>query len=134
MTRRRTKNLCHKRGKYEIPRRDTTSTSISRQIFASPAKNVSEAKAKDDDNIILTMADQVRTAHLLIKHTGSRNPVSRRTSAQVTLSPDQALAELQSYEARIHSEGVTSAFPKYGRCTDDHLLLLRLPISCNATS
>ncbi|KAL3767014.1 hypothetical protein ACHAWU_004512 [Discostella pseudostelligera] len=59
------------------------------------------------------MADQVRTAHLLIKHTGSRNPVSRRTGEQVTLSPDQALAELQSYEARIHSEGVASAFPKY---------------------
>jgi len=25
------------------------------------------------------MSDQVRTAHLLIKHTDSRNPVSRRT-------------------------------------------------------
>ena len=64
------------------------------------------------------MAEQVRTAHLLIKHTGSRNPVSRRTGAQVTLSPDQALAELQSYEARINSEGVTNAFPKYGTSND----------------
>lgn len=64
------------------------------------------------------MAEQVRTAHLLIKHTGSRNPVSRRTGAQVTLSPDQALAELQSYEARIISEGVTDAFPKYGTSND----------------
>jgi NIMA-interacting peptidyl-prolyl cis-trans isomerase 1 len=65
------------------------------------------------------MADQVRTAHLLIKHTGSRNPVSRRTGEQVTLSPDQALAELQSYETRINSEGVAAAFPKYGRCKKD---------------
>ena len=64
------------------------------------------------------MAEQVRTAHLLIKHTGSRNPVSRRTGAQVTLSPDQALAELRSYEARINSEGVTNAFPKYGTSND----------------
>ncbi|KAL7472481.1 hypothetical protein ACHAXS_012829 [Conticribra weissflogii] len=56
---------------------------------------------------------QVRTAHLLIKHTGSRNPVSRRTNKQVSLSPEQALAELQSYEARIQSEGIHVAFPKY---------------------
>ena len=41
------------------------------------------------------MAEQVRTAHLLIKHTGSRNPVSRRTGEQVTLSPEDALAELR---------------------------------------
>ena len=65
------------------------------------------------------MADQVRTAHLLIKHTGSRNPVSRRTGEQVNLSPDQALAELQSYETRINSEGVAAAFPKCGRCKND---------------
>lgn len=56
---------------------------------------------------------QVRCAHLLIKHTGSRNPVSRRTGDQVTLSPQDALAELQSYEARIKAEGVHSAFPTY---------------------
>jgi hypothetical protein len=55
---------------------------------------------------------QVRCAHLLIKHTGSRNPVSRRTGEQVTLSPQDALVELQSYEARINAEGVES-FPRY---------------------
>ena len=55
----------------------------------------------------------VRCAHLLIKHTGSRNPVSRRTGEQVTLSPEQALEELQSFEARIKSEGVGVAFPRY---------------------
>ena len=81
-----------------------------------------QTKDKDKDALTIkssyTMAEQVRTAHLLIKHTGSRNPVSRRTGAQVTLSPDQALAELQSYEARINSEGVTDAFPKYGTSND----------------
>jgi hypothetical protein len=58
--------------------------------------------------------DQVRTAHLLIKHAGSRNPVSRRTGETVLLSPPEAYAELQSYEARIRSEGVDAAFPKCG--------------------
>ena len=60
------------------------------------------------------MVDQVRTAHLLIKHTGSRNPVSRRTGDQVTLSPEDALVELQMYEAKIKDEGIDAAFPKYG--------------------
>ncbi|KAL3783049.1 hypothetical protein ACHAWO_006623 [Cyclotella atomus] len=59
------------------------------------------------------MTDQVRTAHLLIKHTSSRNPVSRRTGETVTLSPQEALAELQQYEARIKEEGIDVAFPKY---------------------
>lgn len=56
---------------------------------------------------------QVRAAHLLIKHTGSRNPVSRRTGKQVTTSPEDALVELQQYEQRIKQEGIDSAFPKY---------------------
>ena len=56
---------------------------------------------------------KVRTAHLLIKHTGSRNPVSRRTGEQVNLTPQDALAEIQSYDVRIKAEGVHSAFPKY---------------------
>ena len=41
------------------------------------------------------MADQVRVRHLLIKHTGSRNPVSRRTGQTITLSPEQALQEME---------------------------------------
>jgi parvulin-like peptidyl-prolyl isomerase len=53
----------------------------------------------------------VRTAHLLIKHTGSRNPVSRRTGQQVTLSPEDALAELKQYEQRIKEGGVAETFP-----------------------
>jgi parvulin-like peptidyl-prolyl isomerase len=53
----------------------------------------------------------VRTAHLLIKHTGSRNPVSRRTGKQVTISPEEAMAELQQYEKRIKESGVAETFP-----------------------
>jgi NIMA-interacting peptidyl-prolyl cis-trans isomerase 1 len=59
------------------------------------------------------MTDQVRTAHLLIKHTGSRNPVSRRTGEQVTLAPADAMKELQHYEQLIQKEGVAVSFPKY---------------------
>ena len=55
---------------------------------------------------------EVRCAHLLIKHTGSRNPVSRRTGQQITMSPEDAKKELQQYEAKIRSEGLNS-FPKY---------------------
>eukprot|EP00978_Attheya_sp_CCMP212_P047305 scaffold421301_cov52-Attheya_sp.AAC.15 len=52
------------------------------------------------------MSDQVRTAHLLIKHTGSRNPVSRRTGAPVTLSPEEALVELRILRQKIQSKGL----------------------------
>lgn len=65
------------------------------------------------------MTDQVRTAHLLIKHTSSRNPVSRRTGEAVNLSPQEALAELQQYEARIKEEGIDAAFPKYAAARSD---------------
>ena len=41
----------------------------------------------------LTMST-VRCSHLLCKHTGSRNPVSRRTGQQITMSKEEAIAEL----------------------------------------
>ena len=43
----------------------------------------------------------VRAAHLLIKHTGSRNPVSRRTNQTITTSPELAHQELQRWEQSI---------------------------------
>lgn len=61
----------------------------------------------------------VRAAHLLIKHTGSRNPVSRRTGQPVTLSPEDALAELKTYQQKIQSEGIHDAFPKYAKERSD---------------
>mmetsp|Transcript_4661 Transcript_4661/g.5406 ORF Transcript_4661/g.5406 Transcript_4661/m.5406 type:complete len:127 (+) Transcript_4661:76-456(+) len=44
---------------------------------------------------------RVRCAHLLIKHTNSRNPISRRTNQQVTLTPQDAMTELQEMKATI---------------------------------
>uniref|UniRef100_A0A6T8NDZ4 Peptidyl-prolyl cis-trans isomerase n=1 Tax=Proboscia inermis TaxID=420281 RepID=A0A6T8NDZ4_9STRA len=65
------------------------------------------------------MTTEVRAAHLLIKHTGSRNPVSRRTGDQVTISPQIALAELQSFQQKITQEGVHESFPKYANERSD---------------
>jgi len=65
------------------------------------------------------MSDQVRAAHLLIKHTGSRNPVSRRTGEKVVLSPQDAVTELKEFESKIRSEGVSDAFPKYAQMRSD---------------
>ncbi|CAJ1942562.1 unnamed protein product [Cylindrotheca closterium] len=62
---------------------------------------------------------QVRAAHLLIKHTGSRNPVSRRTGEQVVLSPEDAMKELTEFEAKIKTEGIDEAFPKYAATRSD---------------
>lgn len=62
---------------------------------------------------------QVRTAHLLIKHTGSRNPVSRRTGEPVTLTLEQARQELEGYQAKILAEGVHESFPKYAKERSD---------------
>mmetsp|Transcript_28038 Transcript_28038/g.61788 ORF Transcript_28038/g.61788 Transcript_28038/m.61788 type:complete len:116 (-) Transcript_28038:292-639(-) len=62
---------------------------------------------------------QVRAAHLLIKHTGSRNPVSRRTGKTIILSPEQAMAELQAYESKIRQEGVVQVFAQYAEARSD---------------
>lgn len=64
-------------------------------------------------------SDQVRAAHLLIKHTGSRNPISRRTGQQITLSPSDANRELQMYEQKIIQEGVHESFPRYASQRSD---------------
>jgi gamma-glutamyl-gamma-aminobutyrate hydrolase PuuD len=79
-----------------------------------PTVGICNVQATQASNIASkgTMSEQVRAAHLLIKHTGSRNPVSRRTGAQVDLSPEDAVAELKQFEAKINQEGVDSCFPK----------------------
>ena len=69
------------------------------------------------------MADQVRASHLLIKHTGSRNPVSRRTNAAVSLSKAEARAELEAAEARLRAAGsgaaLAAAFAQEARARSD---------------
>eukprot|EP00547_Thalassionema_nitzschioides_P001332 CAMPEP_0194199774 /NCGR_PEP_ID=MMETSP0156-20130528/664_1 /TAXON_ID=33649 /ORGANISM="Thalassionema nitzschioides, Strain L26-B" /LENGTH=115 /DNA_ID=CAMNT_0038924711 /DNA_START=51 /DNA_END=398 /DNA_ORIENTATION=- len=62
---------------------------------------------------------EVRTAHLLIKHTGSRNPVSRRTGSTILQSSVDALAELKEYEEKIRREGIEVAFAKYAKERSD---------------
>ena len=48
------------------------------------------------------MSDQeVRVSHLLVKHTESRNPVSRRTGKHVTLVPRDAMTELLAIKASL---------------------------------
>ena len=50
------------------------------------------------------MANQVRCSHLLCKHTGSRNPLSRRTGKQITISKEEALAELAGIMESLTAE------------------------------
>ena len=51
---------------------------------------------------------KVRASHLLIKHGGSRNPVSRRTGqSTANVTRDQAVAELLQWQARIASGEIT---------------------------
>jgi len=67
----------------------------------------------------------IRAAHLLIKHTDSRNPISRRTSEQVKLSPQRAMEEIQLYQERILREGVHTAFPNYAQERSDWYVVCR---------
>ena len=48
-------------------------------------------------------ASQVRAAHLLLKTTSSRNPVSRRTNEAIRLAPSDARVELEGYRKEILS-------------------------------
>ncbi len=50
---------------------------------------------------------------LVFRYQHSRNPVSRRTGKQITLSPEDAVVELKQYEAKIKAEGIVDSFPKY---------------------
>ena len=59
------------------------------------------------------MSNQIRAAHLLIKHDESRNPISRRTGKAITLLKKDAFAELESYKKKIIAEGVQESFSKY---------------------
>eukprot|EP00920_Eleutheroschizon_duboscqi_P014981 GHVT01034589.1.p1 GENE.GHVT01034589.1~~GHVT01034589.1.p1 ORF type:complete len:114 (-),score=19.64 GHVT01034589.1:590-931(-) len=47
-------------------------------------------------------APQVRCLHLLIKHSASRNPVSRRTGQAVSIDKQTALEELRQLQAKIN--------------------------------
>jgi len=50
---------------------------------------------------------------------GSRNPVSRRTGQQITISQNDAFVELKEYEKKIRQEGIVESFPKYANERSD---------------
>ena len=74
---------------------------------------------------IMSSSSSVRAAHLLIKHSGSRNPVSRRTNQTITTPPEMAYQELQQYEQsilqQVNQEGVDlgSIFRQYATDRSD---------------
>ncbi|GFE55343.1 peptidylprolyl isomerase [Babesia ovis] len=43
------------------------------------------------------MATTVRCAHILLKHTGSRNPINRNTNQPVTRSKEEAIMEIKRH-------------------------------------
>ena len=46
---------------------------------------------------------KVRASHILCKHVGSRNPVSRRTGQAITISQQAATEEITSYITQLRS-------------------------------
>ena len=57
------------------------------------------------------MSSVVRASHLLCKHTESRNPVSRRTGSQITLSKADARVELEQIRSALSgAEDLPRAF------------------------
>ena len=79
----------------------------------------SRPETKTKTKTTTTTMAEIRAAHLLIKHTGSRNPISRRTGEQITLKPADALIELEKYEEKIIKEGIHKAFPVYAQQRSD---------------
>jgi len=50
------------------------------------------------------MADKVRASHILCKHSGSRNPVSRRTNQSVTISKEAATKEIHGIIEQVRND------------------------------
>jgi parvulin-like peptidyl-prolyl isomerase len=53
--------------------------------------------------------DKVRASHILCKHKGSRNPVSRRTGAAVTTSKDDAMKEIREIITQVKNDPIKFA-------------------------
>ncbi|CAK8988368.1 Putative peptidyl-prolyl cis-trans isomerase dodo (PPIase dodo) (Rotamase dodo), partial [Durusdinium trenchii] len=52
----------------------------------------------------VAMPDKVRASHILLKHTGSRNPKSRRTGETITRTAEEAIAQLREFQAQIGND------------------------------
>lgn len=68
---------------------------------------------------------QVKASHILYKHSGSRNPVSRRTNERVSRTPEDAIAGLEAIQQTLdqdpskfadiaHAESDCSSFKRGG--------------------
>ena len=85
-------------------------------VVLRAARRAARAASKmADDNV-------ARCAHLLLKHTGSRNPVSRRTNQRITMTKAEALDELGCFAAaETECLPVLSASQVSGSKHDDSL-------------
>jgi len=66
--------------------------------------------------------EKVRCFHLLCKHTGSRNPVSRRTGNKITMSKQDAQRELEeilSRLSRLSDDRLFAEFKKESKARSD---------------
>lgn len=97
---------CHHRFVPLMPRQNdarltnSASRTLSSPLYFCPPMTSHFAALKLHCNQSINQSHSSPTTRgagntVLIKHTGSRNPVSRRTGAQVTMSPDDALSELR---------------------------------------
>jgi len=50
------------------------------------------------------MTEKVRASHILCKHTGSRNPVSRRSNQTVTMNKQAAVDEIKKIIVQIGND------------------------------
>lgn len=64
----------------------------------------------------ISSMSQVRASHILIKHSGSRNPVSKRTGHHIDISKDQAMAELKEIQKTISKENFAEIAKKRSDC------------------
>ena len=62
------------------------------------------------------MPSSVRASHLLIKHTQSRNPVSRRTGSQITQTKEDALVEMTALLPTLTAQNFGSKSQERSDC------------------
>eukprot|EP00915_Cephaloidophora_sp_WS-2016_P007690 GHVH01010537.1.p1 GENE.GHVH01010537.1~~GHVH01010537.1.p1 ORF type:complete len:133 (+),score=13.96 GHVH01010537.1:48-401(+) len=66
------------------------------------------------------MSEEIRCAHILVKHSGSRNPVSRRTGEKVVIDEKTAIQKLQQMLDGDLGEALTfDNFPKFASENSD---------------
>ena len=76
-----------------------TATNVSDKVNENP-----KPQNFHSTSTFLTMAERVRASHILCKHTGSRNPVSRRTGRPVTIDKNAAMTEIQGIISQVKND------------------------------